>query len=262
MVQERSAAILNTTDPGVPPRSLLRMQSSESPKTRQGIKNLLIEQAKLHPEGQILDIGCGEGKFASALTPYLSAEGEYWGFDIRKEVIEWCQTHISRKHVNFHFLLTDIFNAQYNPRGVVQAKDYKLPFEDACFDLVFFISVFPHITLEEVENYLGEAARVLKVGGTCLSTQFLYDRQVKEGLRLGKMNFEPQGEHTLMVRGHQNEISIAIEEGYFYALHAERGLEIRQILRSRTGLENTTYMSAQNIVLATRKQAVARGGTQ
>jgi SAM-dependent methyltransferase len=223
-------------------------------KKRPTFTPFYIKYANLRPEARVLEIGCGAGKIASSLTGYLSAEGEYWGFDNRKEVIEWCQAHISTEHGNFHFLHGDVYNRQYNPKGKLRAEEYQLPFENASFDLVFIISVFPHMALTEIENYLGEAARLLKEGGVFLSTYFLFNQQVRKGFHVGppRSNFVPQGEHTMVARGHSSG-TIAIEEGYLAVVYAEKGLEITQTLPSGTWATGMGYLRAQSIVIATRK---------
>ena len=60
-------------------------------------------------------------------------------------LIEWAQLSISSRFPNFTFQKADIFNKFYNPDGVFKAVDYRFPYEDRSFDLIFLTSVFTHI---------------------------------------------------------------------------------------------------------------------
>ena len=70
----------------------------------QGIRQLdhLIEYCHLHPDHRVLDVGCGIGRTAIALTDYLSSSGSYEGFDIVPKGIDWCQKHIAAKYPTFN----------------------------------------------------------------------------------------------------------------------------------------------------------------
>lgn len=118
----------------------------------------------------MLDVGCGSGRMALPLTGYLNSEGRYAGFDISQKAIAWCQEHITSAHPNFQFEVSDIYNSLYNPKGKYQSLDFRFPYPDASFDVVFLTSVFTHMFPPDVEHYLDEISRVLKPGGRCLCT--------------------------------------------------------------------------------------------
>src|SRR5579862_1080583 len=46
--------------------------------------------ADLKPDERVLDIGCGTGRMARPLAGYLK-KGSYYGIDIVKSSVEWCQ---------------------------------------------------------------------------------------------------------------------------------------------------------------------------
>src|SRR5262249_40160156 len=71
--------------------------------------------AGLTPTSSVLDIGCGCGRNAFALTHYLSAEDAYVGFDIVPALIEWGREDITPLCPEFHFQPADLFNSDYNP---------------------------------------------------------------------------------------------------------------------------------------------------
>jgi SAM-dependent methyltransferase len=129
--------------------------------------------AALRPHEHVLDVGCGVGRTAIALSSYLSRQGAYEGFDIWPEAIEWCQREITPRFPHFRFRQMDLFNAAYNPRGTVSASTFTFPYEDEQFDLAFLYSVFTHLLPADLERYLTEVRRVLKKGGRVLATFFL-----------------------------------------------------------------------------------------
>jgi len=81
----------------VPPKSMIFIGDGDFEKIGLNYKRHFIELANLQPNNRVLDVGCGIGRMAIPLTDYLSPEGEYWGFDIVKKGIEWCQTRITPK---------------------------------------------------------------------------------------------------------------------------------------------------------------------
>ena len=145
----------------IPPRGMIFIGAGDFEQIGKDFKKHFIELGNLQPGDRVLDVGCGIGRMAIPLTSYLSQEGEYWGFDIVKQGIEWCQRRISPKYGNFHFLHSDIYNKEYNPKGKLQAREYKFPFEDQCFDFVFLTSVFTHMLPADMENYVSEIGESL-----------------------------------------------------------------------------------------------------
>lgn len=135
----------------------------------------------LQPHHRVLDLGCGIGRMAVPLTGYLTS-GSYEGLDIVPSGIRWCQKHITKKFPRFHFQVSDIHNKQYNPKGRCKPSEYRFPFSDGEFDLVFLISLFSHLLPNDMEHYVSEISRVLKPGGKCLITMFLLDDEARRGV--------------------------------------------------------------------------------
>lgn len=101
-----------------------------------------------HPEGHLLDIGCGSGGISLILKETMPLMDLY-GVDISQDAV--C---IANKRG------LKAFQADLNSS--------KLPFHDNSFDLVFCGEVIEHIF--DTDFLLDEANRVLKPGGTLILT--------------------------------------------------------------------------------------------
>jgi ubiquinone/menaquinone biosynthesis C-methylase UbiE len=135
---------------------------------------LLKEYTDLKPSDCVLDVGCGIGRTAVSLTKYLNKEGKYEGFDVVKKGVDWCNSKIGKDFPNFNFKYIPLNNDLYNTESN-KANDFKFPYADNMFDVVFLVSVFTHMQIDEINHYLSEIERVLKPNGKCLATFFLYN---------------------------------------------------------------------------------------
>lgn len=162
----------------VPPRGYIYTGSPASAKdyVAQGNQQigLLEKYANLKPNSAVLDIGSGIGRTAIALTDFLNNEGKYEGFDVVERGVDWCNTRIAKEHKNFNFKYVPLFNDLYNT-ATLKATEFTFPYNDNSIDLAFSFSVFTHMQIEEIQHYFSEIQRVLKPGGCCFSTFFLYD---------------------------------------------------------------------------------------
>ena len=88
---------LNAQTDLIPPAAML-FDGSSSPEQfvqlGEGFcQYFLIQRARLQPSAAILDLGCGNGAVARALTSYLSPSGRYEGQDIHSGSVAWLQEH-------------------------------------------------------------------------------------------------------------------------------------------------------------------------
>ena len=134
---------------------------------------------QIRPESQVLDVGCGIGRTAVALTSFLSEYGSYEGFDVVKKGINWCKKKITSQYTNFNFQHIPLHNDLYTSYKK-QATQFKFPYPHNSFDITFLFSVFTHMPLSEIENYLFEIERSLKPNGQCLATFFTYSKKQEE----------------------------------------------------------------------------------
>jgi ubiquinone/menaquinone biosynthesis C-methylase UbiE len=129
----------------------------------------------IEPSSHVLEIGCGIGRDAMALTGVLSSDGSYVGVDVTKPSIEWCRSAITSRFANFHFHHLDINSAMYNPQGALQAETLTLPVDDGSVDRVVLHSVFTHMFRTPIAHYLREIRRCLDDSGLVMASFFLVD---------------------------------------------------------------------------------------
>ena len=153
-----------------------------------GERNVLAfkELAGLRADAAFLDIGCGCGRVARALTEYFDSAAVYEGFDAAKKPVEWAQKVITPKFSKFHFQTADTFNKRYNPSGKTQASHLIFPYPDNTFDFAFAGSVYTHMLPEEVTNFVEETRRVLKPGGKSFATFCLLNEKTLPVVDSGK----------------------------------------------------------------------------
>ncbi|MBN1780133.1 class I SAM-dependent methyltransferase [bacterium] len=135
---------------------------------------ILKDLAGLRPESDVLEIGCGSGRAALALTDFLD-RGTYTGMDIETVSLNACRRNRTLKRRGYRFDLMDIYSEEYNPGGRLKAEEYAFDYPDASFDVIFMTSVFTHMLPGAVSNYIAEIGRMLRPGGRCLFTTFVMD---------------------------------------------------------------------------------------
>ena len=240
----------------IPPRSMIFVGGGDFIKVGEGFKKHFIELGNLKPADRVLDVGCGIGRMAIPLTSYLSDQGEYWGFDIVRQGIDWCQKKISAKFGNFHFLHSDVYNKHYNPKGKILARDYRFPFESGFFDFVFLTSVFTHMLPPDVENYMGEISRVLKPGGKCLITFFLLNEESLRLVRSGKssLNFKYPLNGCLTTDKDIPEEAIAYDEEVVRQFFNSTGLMIGQPIYYGSWCNRQVFVTYQDLIVAEKRR--------
>lgn len=244
---------LKGKDSMIPPRSMSFVGDGDFEKIGEEFKNYFIELAKLQPSDRVLDVGCGIGRMAIPLTNYLSKEGEYWGFDIVKDRIGWCQSRISPRFSNFHFQHSEVYNKHYNPNGKVQAKDFQFPFDDESFDFIFLTSVFTHMLPADLENYLSEISRVLKPEGKCLITFFILNEESENLIRSGRstLNFLYDIQGCKTISKNDPETAIAYREEFVLRLFKKYRLKIAQPIHYGSWCKRDVFLTYQDLIIAT-----------
>jgi SAM-dependent methyltransferase len=141
-------------------------------------------------DSTIVDIGSGIGKAAVTLRDfdYLGNRftGQYHGFDVDEEMVEWCAHAFPSDR--FHFEHVDTRSAVYNPDGgTVQPP---LAIADGAADLVIAQSLLSHLLEDDVAHYLREAHRILRPGGRMIATFFCLEDLEEQGNLGGRWTFQ------------------------------------------------------------------------
>lgn len=236
-----------------PPRSLISVGDGDFAAIGKEFLGYFKDLAGLQPDEKVLEIGCGVGRMAIPLTTFLSDPGEYVGFDIVRPEIRWCQKRITPRFANFHFHYVDIRNEQTNRRGRQPASSCHFPFTDGRFDFVFLTSVFTHMLLEDIENYLQEISRVLKPSGRMLATCFLLDPPARERLKKMNSRFRHAYGDSLAIDPRLPEASIAHEETVIRKLFDKSGLALQEPVRYGNWSGREEFLSSQDIIVARKK---------
>ncbi|MDF9831020.1 ubiquinone/menaquinone biosynthesis C-methylase UbiE [Parabacteroides sp. PF5-6] len=238
----------------IPPRGMIFIGAGDFEKQGLHLMELLKKHAGLRPDSRVLDVGCGIGRLAVALTTYLDRQGSYEGFDIVKKGIDWCEKKISSKYPNFHFLHIDLKNDLYNLKTENQARHFKFPYENNSFDCIVLTSVFTHMMPEDILNYLEQISSVLKTDGKCLATFFLLNKEVKEKMAAKQtfFDFKHAYEGYSLIDKRVKEANIALEEELLYTFLEEKGLKADAIHYGAWSA-NADALDFQDVVILSKK---------
>lgn len=186
-IQDAGAFITGKRNKEYPPKRLNFVGSSEFKKIGDEFLHYFKQYGNITPQDTVLDIGSGIGRMAIPLTHYLDpGMGKYYGFDIDKRGIAWCENNITPRHPHFHFEYVDIYNKYYNKKGSIQADKFTFPYKDKQFDFIFATSVFTHMLPAQIKQYLQEITRVLKPDGNVLLTFFSIDDRARKNMKEGR----------------------------------------------------------------------------
>jgi SAM-dependent methyltransferase len=111
----------------------------------------LLRSVGLQRDSSVVDVGCGSGRLASQLAPWLT--GPYLGTDILGSLLDYARELCGRADWRF-----------------VETNGLEIPATDCSADFVVFFSVFTHITHEDSWKYMLESHRVLRPAGKLVIT--------------------------------------------------------------------------------------------
>jgi ubiquinone/menaquinone biosynthesis C-methylase UbiE len=193
--------------------------------------NMLTRKAQLQPDDSVLDVGCGLGRMAVALMPYLT--GRYEGFDVDGKAIQWCRDNITPKAPNFRFQAFSVHNNVYNPKGNVDSDTFRFPYDDGAFDVAFLASVFTHMLPRSVTRYVEELQRVLKSGGRCVASYFLLneasEQAITERRMIANRDFPVSMDGCRVQYAHAPERAVAHHETKIRELYERNGFRITAV---------------------------------
>jgi len=130
----------------------------------------ILTMEGLRPEQTIVDFGCGTGRLAVHLIPFLDG-GAYVGIDIAQSMLQKAQALVSGRIPK--------------PRCRVtwqKQTDHRFQIEEASVDTVCAFSVFTHMEHEDAYRYLKAAQAIVRPGGrfifSCLPMDLAAARDV------------------------------------------------------------------------------------
>lgn len=238
--------------PLTPPRrlwGLVTAASNDFHAAGDDLRGFLVAKG-LAPGHRVLDVGCGIGRLAVALTAYLDAGARYEGFDIMPRAVAWCR-NITRAHPNFRFQLADVHSDRYHPKGSARAADYVFPYPDDSFDFIVLGSVFSHMLPDDLANYLRQVARVLAPGGRAVISCYLLNDAKRAAIAAGGsvFTFAHAGPGYWAQFADLPEAAIAYDEAWMLGLYAACGL---QVVENIEGVWATQAVQGQDIVISSK----------
>jgi SAM-dependent methyltransferase len=235
-----------------PPRALAFVGGGDFERTGQEYLRYFTELGGLEPRHNVLDVGCGIGRMAIPLLTYLE-EGSYFGFDVGKEMVRWCQQRISTRREDFEFTWAPVYNRKYNPFGSISGAEYRFPYPDASFDFAFATSLFTHLVLTDAAHYLREIKRVLRPGGTCLLTFFILTPESLAEVNAHRVSLDfcypIEGGRTIDAR--EPEAATAFDVTALETMFVDAGLEIRRPIHYGRWANAPDGLAGQDLVIAT-----------
>jgi len=128
------------------------------------LRRRTIALARLRPDEQVLDVGCGTGTLALEVARRVGGTGRVTGIDPSAEQIARARSKAARRHLSIDFQM-----------GVIE----QIPFPEQTFDVVFSTLMMHHLPAPLKRQGLAEIARVLKPGGRLVIADFTrkQDRQ-------------------------------------------------------------------------------------
>ena len=114
----------------------------------------LLVMEGLGPADTVIDFGCGNGRLAVHVIPYLEKGGTYIGIDIAETYLEHAAARVKRETPK----------PACSIRWVHQTTP-EFPIAEKSVNMICAFSVFTHMEHEDTYNYLKSALKITKPGG-------------------------------------------------------------------------------------------------
>lgn len=142
----------------------------------------MVRVGGLRPHEHVVDVGCGLGRMARPLQHFLDERARYFGVDVSRSSIDWCQRHVVNGDPRFGFAHLDAFHPLYNDGGAVLLEKADLQVLPRPVDFVMMVSVFTHLSEPMITRYLAETYAMLRKGGRLFATFFLVNDENRDAV--------------------------------------------------------------------------------
>jgi SAM-dependent methyltransferase len=200
-VRDIFRAMLSEQINGVPLSDLVGGGDPETVATE--IVRAMAKRIDLGAMSSILDVGCGCGRIATALTQHFSPTSHYVGVDILPGMVEFGRKFISPRYPQFEFLLLDESNFTYDAWRSKGSVADLTRLSDATprgsVDLAISVSLFTHLDYMSAVKILSAISGMLAKGGQAFVTVFALDSEAQARIAAGQTHFQfvhrtPSGE--------------------------------------------------------------------
>lgn len=113
----------------------------------------LLLKAGVRPTDTVLDFGCGVGRLAVQLVPFLKG-GHYIGTDIAQAILDRARQRLAPQTPKSDCKIT-----------LLRQESERFPSGDSSVDMLCAYSVFTHMEHEDAWRYLVDARRIIRPGG-------------------------------------------------------------------------------------------------
>lgn len=162
----------------------------------QEVVTVIEKYAKLNFDDSILDLGCGCGRIAAALTQYIDGHGHYVGIDIVPGLIDFARNFITPKYPHFNFVLLNESNKTYDSwrqtGGEIGISKLTEAVSAQSIDLAIAVSLFTHLDYAAAVKMLTSIHHALKSDGRVFVTVFVLDAEARGGIEGGRSAFSFQ----------------------------------------------------------------------
>lgn len=239
----------------VPSRRLDPAGHSDFAPAGEQLVAALVEHARLLPDSRVLDVGCGRGAAARALTRVLGSGGSYDGMDADREKVGWCR-RTYRRHPTFRFVVADVLDPRANPGGAHAEAEYRFPYADESFDAVLVPEALQHLLPEACAHHLAEAARVLRPGGTLVAAFFALNDTSRALMAAGRSGlvFDGAEEAVAVLDDALPEEAVAYADEWIFERLREHGLVLTG-LHPGSWCGREEHMQFSDVLVAVRDAA-------
>jgi len=205
----------------------------------QEVVTAIEKYAKLNAGDSILDVGCGCGRIAAALTQYVDQKSHYVGIDIVPGLIDFARNFITPRYPSFEFLLLNQGSTSYDSwrqkgaeTGIATLTE-AVPAES--IDLAISVSLFTHLDYPAALEMLTSIHQVLKNDGRVFMTVFVLDAIARDSIEAGRTPFSfkqrTPGGKLFAERSDDPTFAVAYNDALLDELVSSAGFQIDRRVR-------------------------------